>query len=152
MKDDLIEQMRWSQHRYTFNTPEEFEGRRGTGWYTEGRNHGTWQKPDASHYDRTNGLDSGIQREERDGSGCLEVVDTTLPAARRLIEGRTIVAFEREADSGEDFSHGENTVTITLDDGAVLNFTGVGYDASGCVTTYSPGESTPSATEGTDDA
>lgn len=46
--------------------------------------------------------------------------------------GRTITAITRELDTpGNGFHHGENSVSITLDDGRVLRFTGHGYDASG---------------------
>jgi hypothetical protein len=64
-----------------------------------------------------------------------EVTDADVLA--RLLVGRTIVAAERTPDTGEPFQLGENTVTLTLDDGAQVEFSGEGYDASACVTFYS---------------
>lgn len=64
----------------------------------------------------------------------LEVTDSE--TLSRLLVGRKIVAADREPDSGDDWQHGENTVTLTLDDGASVKFVGSGYDASACVTYY----------------
>jgi hypothetical protein len=58
---------------------------------------------------------------------------------RELLVGRRIVGAEREPDSGKRYELYENTVTLTLDDGATVRFAGWGYDASCCETTYTPG-------------
>lgn len=65
-----------------------------------------------------------------------KVETENLEQVTHLLIGRTITAFVREPYSGEDWGHGENSVTITLDDGAELSFTGWGYDASGLNTYY----------------
>lgn len=59
-----------------------------------------------------------------------------------LVIGRTIVAFEIAPDPEPDneWSHGQNAVTIMLDDGSCLHFDAWGHDASGVTTTYTAGE------------
>jgi hypothetical protein len=54
----------------------------------------------------------------------------------QVIVGHTIVAAHRAPDSRDPWACGENTVTLTLDNGAQVEFVGWGYDASGVVTTF----------------
>lgn len=59
----------------------------------------------------------------------------------QVIVGHTIVAAHRNSDSRDRdlWACGENTVTLTLDNGALVEFEGWGYDASGVTTTYISG-------------
>jgi hypothetical protein len=124
MSETLVEQVRWAKESFSFPSPEAFEERRGEKWVTaDSRNHRV--------------VAGGIEREVREGD-TVEVDDARSPLIADLVEGRKIVKFEREPDPDYDWAHGENTVTLTLDDGAVLTFVGVGYDSSGCVTSYTP--------------
>lgn len=123
-----LEELRWKAERFTFQTPDDFERRRGEKWIRAGtRNHGHWAK--------------GIQREVRVDGDAIAIDDRGAERLQRLIIGRSIVGFEREPHSGEDWSHGENSVTVLLDDGSLLRFIGFGYDSSGLDTFYSPPES-----------
>lgn len=71
-----------------------------------------------------------------------EIIDELVEQFTPMIEGRTIVKFERATDSDDRWSDGCNTVHLTLDDGAVLRFEGWGYDASGLSTYYTEPPST----------
>jgi hypothetical protein len=124
LREDMIEEMRWSVAQYTFATPEEFESRMGERWREEGtRNHGTWN--------------GGIQREERTDDEAIEVSDENTLSFAAVLCGRTIVAVHREPRT-EAWEHGQNSVTLTLDDGSQVGFEGWGYDASGLHTSYAP--------------
>lgn len=134
-----IEALRWTVTRYTFATPEEFEAKRGVPWLADGRNHTTWTV-DPQRYGTTPECPGGIQREERCDAAKVEVTDETADAFVRLIVGRLIVAARREPCSGKHFETCENSVVLTLDDGARLHFVGQGYDASCLCTDYEPCE------------
>ncbi len=130
VSDSPAERVRWHTQRFTAKSPEEFNARRhgGPPWFSVGRNHGTWQDEKGS----------GIMREVRDDDEFVEVEDEHGDILGELVVGRTIVAIEREPSSGQEWSDGENSVLITLSDGARLRFVGWGYDASGVDTLYSP--------------
>lgn len=64
----------------------------------------------------------------------VEITDANIDEWRPRIVGRTITAFDREPDSKEEWPQGENSVTLTLDDGTRLEFYGWGYDSSGVIT------------------
>lgn len=55
------------------------------------------------------------------------VMEILVPA----LIGKTIVGVVREDDVAIDWATEENTVTLTLDDGIVIEFEGWGHDASG---------------------
>lgn len=125
--NDLVEQLRWRKETYGFGSVELWERRQRRPWNApNSRNH---QVGPGEH----------MSREIRitDGQG-IPIDDADVPIIARLVEGRTIVKFEREPDSGEDWPHGANSVTLTLDDGSTLDFSGWGYDSSGCDTGYTP--------------
>ena len=65
-----------------------------------------------------------------------EIIDELVEQFTPMIEGRTIVKFERATDPDDEWTDGCNTVHLTLDNGAVLRFEGWGYDASGLSTYY----------------
>ena len=84
-------------------------------------------------------FEAGKRRSDRQG---LTVEDEHNELFARLLAGRTIVKAERDPHSGEDWTFEENSVQLTLDDGAELTFTGMGYDASSLITTYHPAATT----------
>ena len=119
----------WRREEFTYASPDEFERSRGEKWVAPGtRNHTTWQR----------GAQHGIAREVRQTGEWWSVEDEHKAALTPLLRGRTIVSVEREPSSDYEWSHDENDVTITLDDGSRLCFSGWGYDASGVNTSYSP--------------
>lgn len=131
-KDELIEELRWDPQQLGFASPEEAETRRKEKWVTkDSRNHSVREYKTLG-----GGTSRGIYREVRRSENDLSVEDIHTPIVKQLVEGRTIVSFERENDSGVDWSHGENSVIITLDDGSKLSFMGQGYDASSLITYY----------------
>jgi hypothetical protein len=136
------EEVRWYWQVLGFETPEQFEERRGEPWVSENsRAHESCAVPSSLE-----GNGRGIRRQVRDGDEFVFIKDEHHGLLDDLLVGRTIVAVEREPSSGEDWQHGENTVRITLDNGARLEFMGTGYDASALITSYAP---PPSGTEGT---
>lgn len=125
MAEQHVDRLRWRLDRRGFSTPEEYEERLKMPWRAEDtRNHTTW--------------DGGIQREVLEEGPVFEVLDGLEATLQALVTGRTIVQIEREQHSGHEWQGGENSVTITLDDGARLHFDGWGYDASGLHTGYEP--------------
>jgi hypothetical protein len=62
-------------------------------------------------------------------------IDDENSALLQQFVGRTIKSISRTPDSGLEWAHGENSVTIIFADGSALEFTGYGYDASGLSTT-----------------
>lgn len=117
--DEAAEHFKVKRERYTFSTGKEAERQWRAPWPGEQAiAHGTHE--------------GGIWREVPcEGR---EVEDGDLSALKALVEGQTITGIEREPDSGEAWNHDENAVTLTLSNGVVLEFSGWGYDASGCAT------------------
>lgn len=67
----------------------------------------------------------------------IKIEDGNFSDFKVLIEGRRIISIVRAKNAPPNsWEHGENHVTITLDDGAELFFTGWGHDASGLDTYY----------------
>lgn len=69
-------------------------------------------------------------------SEVVEVVDSNAEAIASRLVGRTITAVEREPDTGSPWPMHANTVRVTLDDGAVLEFIADGHETSGLRTEY----------------
>lgn len=127
MNEPPEEAVRWRWDRRVFRTPEEHDERLTdeAPWLSRGRNHRT----------RSEG---GIERQVRDDEEFVEVLDEHGDLLGDLVVGRTIIAIERESSTDEAFPQGANDVTITLNNGTRLHFTGWGYDASGLYTSIAP--------------
>lgn len=129
---DHAEEIRWELQERPARSFADFEVR----WSHQG----PWVAPGTRNHRVTA---DGIEREVRDDGEFVTVDDRRTEHLRALVVGREIVAIDREPNSEEDWAHGENSVTLTLSDGARLHFEGVGYDASALITSYAPsGEGT----------
>lgn len=61
----------------------------------------------------------------------MRVDDSNSAELLKLLLRRTIVDVTREPTHKEDWSHGNNSLTITLDNGTKIELWGWGHDASG---------------------
>lgn len=64
----------------------------------------------------------------------IEIVDDNQDEILPSLVGLSIVTIHRDKNTNEDWSHGDNSVTMALSDGRVMTFVGCGFDASSLMT------------------